>query len=167
MLLCVSCATWQAAGYLASLSWVLHATFRFYLSRSAKKHNVALDLDHTSWMPSIKYLAHTLSCSRELLREPTVSCKSFKAGFWICVWKHCACPFRPPLMSFLCPLLSLPGSGRSYRWQRAREGRSCVRSPSMSSPSPAWCGRSTFSSTEQPRKSNKVSTDSWRTYTYA
>lgn len=49
-------------------------------------------------------------------------------------------------------------SGRNYRWRRARGGRSCARSPSTSSPSPAWCGRSTFSSTEQQMKSDKVST---------
>lgn len=70
-------------------------------------------------------------------------------------------PFlKVPSFSFFFP--ALRRSGRSFRWRRARGGRSCARSPSTSSPSPAWCGRSTSSSTERRRKSDKVSTGSER-----
>lgn len=63
------------------------------------------------------------------------------------------------------PVSSVPVSGRNYRWRRAKGGRSCAPSPSTSSPSPAWCGRSTFSSTEQRMKSDPVSFDSRCTHT--
>lgn len=43
-----------------------------YLIHPAKKRCVALDLDHSSWMASIKYLALTLSCSTQWPAEPTV-----------------------------------------------------------------------------------------------
>lgn len=51
------------------LWWALHAAFPF--RPSAKKHCVALGLDHSGWTLGIKYLARTLSCSRKWPREPS------------------------------------------------------------------------------------------------
>lgn len=61
-------ANWQASGYLATLWWGPHATVLFYLTHPVKKYYVVLDHDQSTWMLSIKYLAHALpqSCPRNI-----------------------------------------------------------------------------------------------------
>lgn len=124
---------------------VLYATFLLYHTRPAKK----------------RYVAYQKTAKRANTVIQSVKCVCFESMLSVFV---CKCVVVSPLStsSNVLPLSSraLCGSGRSYRWRQAREGRSCVQSPSTSSPSPAWCGRSTFSSTEQQMKSNKVSMDS-------
>lgn len=62
----------QASGHLASVWWVPHDTFLLCLTRPVKKYYVVLDHDHSSWMLSVKYLAHTVDCSKKHPRKPIV-----------------------------------------------------------------------------------------------
>lgn len=138
------------AGHFSSPLYLLCKETFCCVGSGSQKLNVLRQICRSLWAAPERRASSCLAWSVEYVLERSCLC------VWMSSWS--------PQMSFFCPLPALCRSGRSYRWRRAKEGRSCVRSPSMSSPSPAWFGRSTSSSTEQRRKSNKVSTD-WDAHT--